>query len=189
MVASVEIEHVFKYPIEQVAKTHLNKYPNPMEPRVQNMKTLEHKNDNHQRIYYFRRLIICQNLIPMALRKLNFMNVDNFELEEEGWIDYAKRTMRLKSFCQTFTTYADIRESSVFTTHNSNHNWTVLRQQGSVEIKGLGYFGLIVEAFAQQAMRHGAYQATSIMDTLLKEQATEKISSQGHDSNQYRTNA
>ena len=72
---------------------------------------------------------------------------------------------------------------------------TVLRQQGSIEIKGLGYFGFVIEAFAQKIIHHGAYhvsnelcppmacysrviiifQGTSVLESLLAKEASSNL--------------
>ncbi|XP_071113142.1 PRELI domain-containing protein 2-like [Haliotis cracherodii] len=172
MVVSVTIQHLFKYPLEFVAKTHFQKYPSKGEKFVVRVDTVEHRRDVVHGVNYWKRIAVCANVIPGILRTINVLNEQNFLLEEEAWLDFRKPEFRLQSCNITWSKYAHIWEESTFKPSQDNPKWTVLEQHGVVEVKAFGPFGRVLEMFAQRFLQSGVKRGLRIMEELLQERAS-----------------
>ena len=84
------------------------------------------------------------------------MNVDQFILEEEVWIDQGTNNMDVKSHNVTWSKYADMYEESRFVQASDNPNWTQFEQTGHIQIKNLGLFNKVLEAFAGHFLHAGS---------------------------------
>lgn len=171
MVISVDVSHVFKHPVEFVAKTHFSKYPNAKEQSVTKIDTLVHNLDISSGIDYRKRIATCTNVIPTVLRSIKILDVKAILLEEQAWMDPGNRMLRLKSRNLTWSEYANMWEESIFKPSEENPHWTKLEQKGVIDINGLGPFGRIIEIFAKSFLHAGVKRGLNIMEDLLKQQS------------------
>ncbi|XP_076467262.1 PRELI domain-containing protein 2-like [Babylonia areolata] len=174
MVVSIEVKHVFKYPIDLVVHTHFTKYPTAREKFVHRIETLEHKIDCTKGIDYRRRIAVCENVVPQLLRKIQALNEQRILLEEEAWLNTASGNMHIKSRNVTWSKFADMREESHFSTHKQNPHWTQFEQHGSIHIQGLGTLGRVLEVFAKQFLYAGVRRSLRIMEEELKDRCEQK---------------
>lgn len=171
MVINLDFQHVFKYPVETVAETHLTKYPHEKEKNVIRMDTMEKKNERNG-IEYHRRIAMCLNVVPNMLRRIGCLNTAHIFIEEQAWIDRRQRMLTLKSKNITWAEYAYLWEESVFRPFRDNPHWTTFEQKGVIDVHGLGAFGGIIELFAERFIRKGMNKSLVIMEEILKERAT-----------------
>ncbi|CAL1527581.1 unnamed protein product [Lymnaea stagnalis] len=174
MVVSVDIIHVFKYPIHLVVNTHFMKYPTEKEKFVLKVETIERHIDWTKGIDYRRRLAFCQNVIPRIMRKFSFLNEKEFLLEEEAWLNLHNNSLKIKSRNITWANYAQMCEESKFVPSEDNPNWTKFEQHGQVSIINFGPFSQVLEIFAGKFLLKGAHKALSIMEELLYEKSTSR---------------
>ncbi|XP_022249440.1 PRELI domain-containing protein 2-like [Limulus polyphemus] len=172
MVITLKIIHIFKYPIELVAETHLNKYPNDKEKNVLAVETVE-KTQNKDGTLYIKRIAYCNNIVPFVLRQLSDLNKSVVHVEEQCWLNYLRRSLLIQSRNLTWTNYARLSEESYFQPVRENPQWTYFEQSGTVDIHGLGYLGCIIENFARKFLQKGIKKSLWIMEELLAEKASE----------------
>ncbi|XP_067675322.1 PRELI domain-containing protein 2-like [Haliotis asinina] len=171
MVISVDIRHIFKYPLEFVVQTHFTKYPCKQEKYVERVETVEHKTDVTLGIDYRKRIAVCTNVIPNILRSISVLNEQNMLLKEEAWLDFRKPEFRLRSCNITWSKYAHMWEESTFKPCQENPKWTVLEQHGVIDVKAFGPFGRVLEMFAERFLHSGVKRGLRIMDQLLEERS------------------
>lgn len=174
MVVTMNISHVFKYPLEIVAQTHLTKYPTAKEKNVLNVDIVEKKTEKG--VEYTRRIATCLNVVPRMMRRLSGLNVDAIHIEEQCWMDKSERTLRLQSKNITFAKHARLHEESIFRPLVENPHWTWFEQTGIIEIHGLGPFGRVLEMFAHCFLQNGVKKSLRIMEELLTERARTRYS-------------
>ncbi|XP_005101877.1 PRELI domain-containing protein 2 [Aplysia californica] len=172
MVVSVELKHVFKYPLQFVVNTHLNKYPNEKDGLVHRVETIERKIDWIKGIDYRRRLAFCENVVPHVLRKMKILNEEQVVLEEQAWLDLDSGQMDIKSRNVTWSKYADMFEESRFAKAVDNPHWTQFEQHGYINIRFLGPLGKVLEMFAGKFLHVGAQKALRVMEELLHERCS-----------------
>lgn len=170
MVINIDFQHVFKYPVETVAHTHLTKYPNEKENSVLRIDTVEKKCEQNG-VEYQKRIATCLNVIPSILRRISCLNIAHIYIEEQAWIDRQQRMLTLKSRNITWAEYAHLWEESVFRPLRDNPHWTLFEQKGAIDVYGLGAFGKIIELFAERFLRKGMNKSLGIMEEILKEKA------------------
>ncbi|KAI1898365.1 hypothetical protein AGOR_G00071570 [Albula goreensis] len=168
MVITVEIRKMYRYPFQHVVDMHLNKYPNPLEENVRDIKTVEEKKDITG-IIYRRRIATCNNVLPGILRKVHLVNVDDVYLEEESWLDRKQKTMNIRSRCLTWTQLATLQEVSTFRESTANPNWTEFWQTGSVTVTGIGRLNRLFELFAHSFFSRAVRKSVNVMDTILEQ--------------------
>ncbi|XP_059160249.1 PRELI domain-containing protein 2-like isoform X2 [Physella acuta] len=171
MVVSFNIEHIFKYPVQQVANTHLTKYPTDKEKVVLKVETLEHSVDWNQGIDYRRRWAFCQNVLPGLMKKVDVLNEKAIILEEESWMNLRSGDLLVKSRNITWAKYATMNEQTKFAPAADNANWTKFEQSGYIEVKNLGSLGALLEIFACKFLNKGALKALRVMEELLNEKS------------------
>ncbi|XP_053396777.1 PRELI domain-containing protein 2-like [Mercenaria mercenaria] len=172
MVVTIDVQHVYKYPLELVAHTHFTKYPTNKEKFVKKIDVLEQKTDADG-INYRRSIAVCENVIPRILRTIGILNEKAILLEEESWFNVRKNHLELKSRNLTWCKYARLWEKSVFKRHKDNPAWTVFEQHGSIDVHGIGPFGRVIEMFAESFLHSGVKRSLSIMEESLQERCKE----------------
>ncbi|XP_064615803.1 PRELI domain-containing protein 2-like [Liolophura sinensis] len=175
MVITVNINHVYKYPVELVIQAHFSKYPSEKEKFVKKIEVLE--SAFNKGISFHRRLAICDNVIPSLLRKIQILDEKHILLEECSWIDVKKRMFTTKSHNVTWSKYASLWEKSVFTPCADNPKWTQLEQHGVVDISGLGKLGRVIELFAEKFLKSGVKRGITTMEEILQERCPQASSS------------
>ncbi|XP_060566716.1 PRELI domain-containing protein 2-like [Ruditapes philippinarum] len=172
MVVTIDIQHVYKYPLELVAHTHFTKYPTEKEKFVKRIDVIEEKTDSDG-INYRKSIAICENVIPKLLRKIGVLNEKAILLEEESWFNVRRKQLHLKSRNLTWCKYANLWEKSVFRSHDENPAWTIFEQHGSIDVHGIGPFGRVIEMFAESFLHSGVKRSISIMEDSLDERYKE----------------
>ncbi|KAK3107575.1 hypothetical protein FSP39_017548 [Pinctada imbricata] len=111
---------------------------------------------------YYKRIAICDNVVPSILRSMRILNEKNILLEEELWMNSTSRVCRVKSRNLTWSKYANMWEESSFKPSMENPHWTVFEQHGTIDIKGIGPFGRIMEVFAKQFLHAGVKRVNTV---------------------------
>ncbi|KAK3585697.1 hypothetical protein CHS0354_020263 [Potamilus streckersoni] len=168
MVVSINIKHIYRYPVEFVANIHFIKYQCEEEKFVKRIDTLEHRIDPVRGIDYKRRVAVCDNVIPSILRKVHILNEAAILFEEHAWLNVRERCLHLKSRNLTWEKYAQMHETSTFKPCSENAQWTLFEQHGEIDITGLGPFGRMIEVFAEKFLHAGIKRSLTIMEVLLK---------------------
>ncbi|XP_052809907.1 PRELI domain-containing protein 2-like isoform X1 [Mya arenaria] len=171
MVVTIDVEHVYKYPLNMVANAHFTKYPSAKEKFVRKIEVQDAKEDHVRGVSYKRSVAYCDNVIPGFLRTIRVLNESAILLEEESWFDKRQNQLSLTSRNLTWANYARLYEKSKFRQHDSNPNWTVFEQHGSIDIHGIGPLGRVIEMFAQRFLHLGVKRGFMIMEDLLKERS------------------
>lgn len=168
MVYTFTFQHTYKYPWELVVHTHLTKYPTKKEPNIVECCTVEARKGPGT-LFYLKMIVSCLNVLPSVFRKWKALDVDRVLYEEDCWLDIPNRTLKLVSRPLAFHDYAVMEESSIFEPDINQPNWTQFRQQGTVEIRGLGSMSWILERFSYAFLSKGARRNVVIMEELMQE--------------------
>ncbi|KAK7070398.1 PRELI-like [Halocaridina rubra] len=170
MTITVTARHVYKEPVEVVAATHLSKFPNEYDPNILSCATVEKNKTKDGRIYT-RRIASTRNVLPLILRRTESLQADHFEVEEECWWDKKHRKFDVKSRNLSLQEWFDLRESSTYSPHKQNPNWTQFDQEGTVVVNGLGRVGTIIEIFSKKFLSVGAQRSIKITEALMAEKS------------------
>ncbi|XP_069960762.1 PRELI domain-containing protein 2 isoform X2 [Cherax quadricarinatus] len=149
MTITVRAEHVYHEPVELVAATHLTKFPNEYDSNIISCCVIERKRESDG-CTYTKRVAAVRNVLPSLLRKVETLQVEHFELEEECWWNTKLRKLMVKSHNLSVSNWITMREASVFTPHQHNPNWTHFEQEGTVTVHGLGKLGYLIEVFSKR---------------------------------------
>ncbi|KAL4233092.1 PRELI domain-containing protein 2 [Mactra antiquata] len=179
MVVTIDVHHVYKYPLELVVQTHFTKYPSKKEKFVKKVEVVERKINYADGVKYRRSIAFCENVIPSILRTIGLLNVNAILLEEESWLNERQHRMEVKSKNMTWSKYAHLWEKSVFRAHETNPSWTVFEQHGSIDVHGIGRLGRVIEMFAERFLHSGVQRSLNIMEDLLKERYNKDIDHKG----------
>ncbi|XP_052240144.1 PRELI domain-containing protein 2-like isoform X2 [Dreissena polymorpha] len=144
-------------------------YPSDKEKFVKKLELKEVQEDSKQWTTYRRSIAHCLNPIPGILRRIPVLNEPAILLEEESWLNCREKELSLKSKNLTWETYASLREQSVFRPHAENPDWTVMAQEGIIDIHGIGPFGRVIEMFAETFLYAGIRRGFAIMEDRLME--------------------
>jgi len=167
MVVEIHVDHIYKYPVEFVARTHLTKYPTPKDPNVRKVTYVDGVSDPDTKVDYRRRIATCVNVIPYMLRAFSYLNEPDIKLQEETWFDLKNRVFILRSKNITWADYGQMYEESIFKPCDDNPNWTVFIQRGTIDLLGLGVFATPLEVFAKAFMQSGIQRSIGIMDDIM----------------------
>lgn len=170
MTVTVTAEHVYHEPVEVVVATHLTKFPNEYDPNIISCSIIERKRDKDGR-HYTKRVAAVRNVLPSILRRVETLQVDNFELEEECWWDRRLRKFNVETHNLSVSHWITMREASVFTPHQQNPNWTQFEQEGTITVHGLGKFGCLIEMFSKRFLSAGAQHGITITEKLMAEKS------------------
>ncbi|KAB7503079.1 PRELI domain-containing protein 2 [Armadillidium nasatum] len=167
MTVTINVHHIYHEPVENVAATHLAKYPNKYDPNVVSSNIVKNKllSDG---LRYTKRIAICRNVLPHFLRTVPSLNVDNVEIEEECTWNRKTRTFLVSSQNLTWNSWVIMKESSSYVPHE-NKNWTYFQQDGSITVNGLGKIGYILELFGKRFLTNGAYRSIKVTERLMAE--------------------
>jgi len=171
MVVEVSVQHVYKYPVEFVAMTHLTKIPHPEEIYILSVEIAEEYFDPEKEIDYKRRVATCPNVIPYLLRCLPILNSGDIKLQEELWFNSSSRVFQTRSRNLTWSDYGDMVEDSLFRPCTENPQWTVFEQTNAVNCHGVGWLQSPIEMFAKGFMQTGVERTMRVMDKLLAQRA------------------
>lgn len=173
MVIVMNVNYIFKYPVEAVVHTHLTKYPTEKEKNVLSVDTVENRTEGNG-VVYLKRIATCLNVVPTVMRKVSGMKVNTVHIQEECWFDRQRRFMRLQSRNLTWASHASLCEESTFEPLSNNPHWTWFEQKGTIEVRGIGPFGRIVELFAHCFLQSGVQKSFRVMEELLRERHNAK---------------
>jgi len=128
-------EHVFRHPWETVVQASNRKYPNPLNPNVIGVDTLERTVDGAGTLRS-HRLLSTEWGLSAWVTKLVGLDQPCY-VSEHSEIIPQNRTMTLRSRNLTFCNVVKIDEHMVYAPHPSESNCTLLRQETIVSVKGL----------------------------------------------------
>ncbi|XP_071526450.1 PRELI domain-containing protein 2-like [Panulirus ornatus] len=175
MTVKVKSEHVYQEPVEIVAATHLTKFPNEYDPNILSCNVIEKRRDRDGRTYT-KRVAAVRNVLPTILRRVESLQVDNFEVEEECLWDRRFRKFSVRCRNLSVTDWVTLNEASLFEPHKQNPNWTHFEQEGTITVHGLGSLGSLIEIFGKRFLSVGAQRAISITEKLMAEKSKRIIS-------------
>ncbi|XP_030831284.1 PRELI domain containing protein 3B [Strongylocentrotus purpuratus] len=132
-------EHVFHHPWETVTQAAWRKYPNPMNPSVIGIDVLDRKVDERGRLHS-RRLLTTEWGFPGWVRSLVGLQPTCYG-SEYSIVDPKEKTFTAKSANISLHSYVSIDEKLVYKPHPTIENATLLTQEATVTVKGLGLAG------------------------------------------------
>ncbi|KAF6019780.1 SLMO2 [Bugula neritina] len=179
-------EHTFEHPWETVAKAAWRKYPNPMNPGVTGIDVLNRSIDSRGRLES-HRLLITKWSLPSWVHTMLGTDATCFG-SEVSLVDPKSKTLELRTTNLTLHDYLSIDETLVYSPHPSNKNHTLLKQEASINVKGLplsGYLeGVVVGNIdnnagkGRQAMEWAISNIKSEMEELAKTAQTVSLTAQ-----------
>lgn len=128
-------EHVFDHPWETVVLAAWRKYPNPMNPSVVAVDTVDRNIDNGGRLKT-HRVLSTEWGLPAWVTRLVGMDRACY-VSEHSEVDPSKKSMMLQSRNLTFCNFVTIDERLVYSPHPSDTSRTLLRQEAVVSVKGV----------------------------------------------------
>jgi len=128
-------EHVFNHPWETVVLAAWRKYPNPMNPNVVGIDTVERSVDT-QGTLRSHRLMSTEWGLSSWITKLVGIDQPCY-VSEHSEVDPQSRVMKLRSRNLTFCNFVTIDEQVVYAPHPSDSNSTLLRQESIVTVRGM----------------------------------------------------
>ncbi|XP_041452782.1 PRELI domain-containing protein 2-like isoform X1 [Lytechinus variegatus] len=166
MVFEVVLNHVYKFPLDLVIHTHLTKYPNK-KMDVLEVRLEEYRHDRKDDVEYWKRVMVCRNIMPSILKRIPVFNKDAILLGEECWFDHKKETLTIKSRNITWYEYAQAWEESELQRSKDSRHWTVMSQRGGIDVRVFGALGNLVELFLQGAAKRNGIRAIKHMEDLM----------------------
>lgn len=128
-------EHIFDHPWETVALAAWRKYPNPMNPSVVGIDTVDRIVDGGGRLKT-HRVLSTEWGLPAWVTRLVGMDRACY-VSEHSEVDPRKKSMKLQSRNLTFCNFVTIDESLVYSPHPNDASRTLLRQEAVVSVKGV----------------------------------------------------
>lgn len=128
-------EHVFDHPWETVVLAAWRKYPNPMNPSVVAVDTVDRNVDKSGQLKT-HRVLSTEWGLPTWVTRLVGMDRACY-VSEHSEVDPSKKWMKLQSRNLTFCNFVTIDEQLVYSPHPSDTSRTLLRQEAVVSVKGV----------------------------------------------------
>ncbi|XP_792603.4 PRELI domain-containing protein 2 [Strongylocentrotus purpuratus] len=166
MVFEVVLDHVYKFPLDLVINTHLTKYPNK-KLDVLEVRLEEYRHDPKDDVEYWKRVMVCRNIMPSILKMIPVFNKAAILLEEECWYDHKQETLKIKSRNVTWYEYAQAWEESQLQRSKDSRHWTVMSQRGGMDVKVFGALGHVAELFLHGAAKRNGMRAIKNMEDLM----------------------
>jgi len=165
-------EHTFNHPWETVVTATWRKYPNPMNPAVVGIDTVDRKVENG--ILKSHRLISSEWGLPQWA--VNMLGADRTcHASEHSEVDPRKKEMTLTSRNLTFCNELSIEEKLTYTPHPSKSGTTLLKQEAIITVHGIplsSYF----EDFISKTISGNANKGRQAMELVIG-----KINSEVHE--------
>jgi hypothetical protein len=128
-------EHIFNHPWETVVLAAWRKYPNPMNPNVVGIDTVDRTVDNAGTLRS-HRLMRTEWGLSSWVTKLVGMDQPCY-VSEHSEINTKNRTMKLRSRNLTFCSVVTIDEEMSYLPHPTDSSKTLLRQESIVTVRGV----------------------------------------------------
>ncbi|KAK2723360.1 PRELI domain-containing protein 2-like [Artemia franciscana] len=168
MVVKFQFYHLYKCPWDVVTSIHVSKYPTNKEPNVIGAEIIEKTKDRGE-LSYLKYIVTCLNVLPSFLRKVEALNIEAVQYEEECWIYKDRRIMKVKSRNLTLSQFTEMTETSVFRQCSRDPSWTEIEQEGQIVVKGLGPANWLIERFIQKFFERGIKKNVKLMEELIEE--------------------
>jgi len=128
-------EHVFQHPWETVVLASWRKYPNPINPSVTGVDTVDRVIDPSG-LLKTHRVLSTEWGLPDWMTRLVGMNRACY-VSEHSEINPSKREMTLRSRNLTFCNFVTIDEQLVYSPHPNDPSSTVLHSESVINVHGL----------------------------------------------------
>lgn len=128
-------EHIFNHPWETVVLAAWRKYPNPMNPNVVGLDTVERAVDT-QGTLRSHRVMSTEWGFPGWITRLIGIEQPCY-VSEHSEVNPRTHTMTLKSRNLTFCNFVTIDEQMVYAPHPSDSTSTLLRQETVINVRGV----------------------------------------------------
>ncbi|XP_048200243.1 PRELI domain containing protein 3B-like [Perognathus longimembris pacificus] len=112
----------------------MQKYPNPMNPRVVGMDVLARHVDSSRKLHS-HRLLSTEWGLPSIVKSLIGAARTKMYLHEHSVVDPVEKTMELKSTNISFTNMVSIDERLVYKPHPQDPDKTILTQEAIITAK------------------------------------------------------
>jgi len=169
-------EHTFEHPWETVAKAAWRKYPNPLNPGVTGIDVLNRHVDTAGRLQT-HRLLITKWAFPTWVHGILGSDATCYG-SEVSTVDPKQKSLELKTTNLTLNEIISVDERLTYTPHPENKNHTILKQEASINVRGVplsGYLEGVVEGTidsnagkGRQAMEMAISKIKNEMEELAK---------------------
>lgn len=157
-------DHIFKHDWNTVVSAFWLKYPNPLQPHVMRIDTIDRVVDRENRQYRALRLLSLHYSIPSWLHAIPSTG---YGLEETV-CDLSSKTLTLKSRNLTFSSFFQVEETCEYRPHPDHaEHWTLYTQKASYKISGLGYLSQMLEKAVVQAAGEKAKKGLEAMQAVI----------------------
>lgn len=145
-------EHRYDHDWETVTAALWEKYPNPLQPHVTRVDTLDRAIDSNTHTFHCLRLLSLQYHIPSWVQTLLRRPTTTGYGLEEATCNVKDRTLTLKSKNVTFSHLLSIEETCEYRPDPTNpYGATLYTQQAEYRIVGLGYLSAALERAVVQS--------------------------------------
>ncbi|ESN93084.1 hypothetical protein HELRODRAFT_69402 [Helobdella robusta] len=128
-------EHTFKHPWETVVQAAWQKYPNPMNPSVVGIDTVECSVEKPGKLL-MHRILSTEWGWPNWVTSLIGFNGACY-VSEHSEVDLSNKLMKLESRNITLSNLVTIDERITYIPHSTDPNSTVLKSESYVTVKGV----------------------------------------------------
>jgi len=148
-------EHVFQHPWDTVVQAAWRKYPNPMNPSVVGIDTVE-RNVTKDGLLQSHRLMTTEWGLPKWV--INMVGMTNqCYVSEHSEVDPKNKVMKLQFRNLTLCSVITIEEKLVYSPHPEEQNSTLLKQEAIISVQGVPLTtymeGLVVSTCSSNAQK------------------------------------
>ncbi|XP_014273547.1 PRELI domain-containing protein 2 [Halyomorpha halys] len=151
MVITLNIHHLFKYPVETVLKTYLNKHESS-DSNVEKVETISSSQEDEMTCLKRRKTL--SNYFPHFFRRLEILKRDTVTVEEEIWTQPSARRYWIRSKDTTWEN-AVIAHLVYLSEYEENPKWSLWEQDTVVDLSSFGVFGVVLELYLKRQLNTG----------------------------------
>lgn len=143
MVITLSIHHLFKYRVETILKTYLNKHESS-DSKVEQVEIISSSQEDEMTC--LKRRLTLANYFPQFFRRLEMLKRPTVTVEEEIWAQPSERRYWIRSKDTTWEN-AVIAHSVYLSPYEENPRWSLWEQDSVVDLSSFGIFGVMLEVY------------------------------------------
>lgn len=159
-------KHVYHSDWETVTSAFWIKYPNELQPHVQNVDTVNREIDSENKQLRVRRILSLRYDLPTWLETIIGRKLEGMAIEE-ATCDLNNRKLTLVGRNHSFSEVFGVKETCTYTPHPTNPNWTVFNQNTEYSIFGVGSLSSMMESQAVKSARNKASVGLKAMSEII----------------------
>ncbi|KAK9512615.1 hypothetical protein O3M35_001001 [Rhynocoris fuscipes] len=165
MVVSFNINHIFKYPVNIVAKTYINNINNNNSNNVKDVQLTKDDSSGMDCISFISR---WENCFPRFLQRLEMFQKNYIDFHQEIWSQWDEKRHWIRSRNVTWQDDSEIARLVYISQHENNQNWTFWEETHVINFDSFGTIGYGLEMYMKRKLKTKSIQEIKSLEATMK---------------------